>query len=253
MKVYARILVSTLSVLFLIAGVMAKAPRAAAQTGTVQFTARVTPSAGEDEPVRTLPFYLLSKELCGHTEGSRMPWRSWTNSTSSCSTTSRMYERIKSQDQRPVRTHRASIRTAQHRHYRKSGVFSLEHRLSGRRHDCGGGGPIGSIQRDDHRNEWRKLPGALRRPQSRKGGNPGLGLAFHQNPSRVIAAHRTPQGCSMHSTQGHREHGFDASDRGGEAVLRDCVGLIAAQDIVGPAAHSGEDPRIFSDTRGILA
>jgi len=61
MKIYSRISVSTLSVLFLIAGVMAKAPRAAAQTGSVQFVARVTPSGGEDEPVRTLPFYLLSK------------------------------------------------------------------------------------------------------------------------------------------------------------------------------------------------
>jgi hypothetical protein len=61
MKIYARISVSTLSVLFLVAGVMAKAPRAAAQTGSVQFVARVTPSGGEDEPVRTLPFYLLSK------------------------------------------------------------------------------------------------------------------------------------------------------------------------------------------------
>ena len=40
---------------------MAKAPRAAAQTGTVQFRRSVTPSAGEDEPVRTFPFYLLSK------------------------------------------------------------------------------------------------------------------------------------------------------------------------------------------------
>lgn len=61
MKLSSRISVCTLSVLFLIAGVMAKTPRAAAQTGTVQFTVRVTPSAGEDEPVRTLPFYLLSK------------------------------------------------------------------------------------------------------------------------------------------------------------------------------------------------
>jgi hypothetical protein len=61
MKISTRISISTLSTLFLIAGVMAKAPHAAAQTGTVQFTARVTPSAGEDEPVRTLPFYLLSK------------------------------------------------------------------------------------------------------------------------------------------------------------------------------------------------
>jgi hypothetical protein len=61
MKISTKISVSTLSVFFLIAGVMAKAPRAAAQTGSVQFVARVTPSAGEDEPVRTLPFYLLSK------------------------------------------------------------------------------------------------------------------------------------------------------------------------------------------------
>jgi hypothetical protein len=61
MKIYSRISVSTLSVLFLVAGAMAKAPRAATQTGSVQFVARVTPSGGEDEPVRTLPFYLLSK------------------------------------------------------------------------------------------------------------------------------------------------------------------------------------------------
>jgi hypothetical protein len=61
MKISSRISISTLFVLFFVAGVMAKAPRADAQTGTVQFTARVTPSAGEDEPVRTLPFYLLSK------------------------------------------------------------------------------------------------------------------------------------------------------------------------------------------------
>ena len=61
MKIYSRISISAFSVLFLIAGVMAKAPRAAAQNGSVQFVARVTPSGGEDEPVRTLPFYLLSK------------------------------------------------------------------------------------------------------------------------------------------------------------------------------------------------
>lgn len=61
MNIYSRISVSTLSVLLLVVGVMGKAPRAAAQTGSVQFVARVTPSAGEDEPVRTLPFYLLSK------------------------------------------------------------------------------------------------------------------------------------------------------------------------------------------------
>jgi hypothetical protein len=61
MKISTRISISTVALFFLIAGVIGKAPRAAAQTGTVQFVARVTPSAGEDEPVRTLPFYLLSK------------------------------------------------------------------------------------------------------------------------------------------------------------------------------------------------
>jgi hypothetical protein len=61
MKTSLRISISTLSLLLLVAGVIAKAPRAAAQTGTVQFSARVTPSGGEDEPVRTLSFYLLSK------------------------------------------------------------------------------------------------------------------------------------------------------------------------------------------------
>jgi hypothetical protein len=61
MKISLRISISTVSLLVLIAGVIGKAPRAAAQTGTVQFVARVTPSGGEDEPVRTLSFYLLSK------------------------------------------------------------------------------------------------------------------------------------------------------------------------------------------------
>jgi hypothetical protein len=61
MKISTRISISTVALFFLIAGVIGKPPRAAAQTGTVQFVARVTPSAGEDEPVRTLPFYLLSK------------------------------------------------------------------------------------------------------------------------------------------------------------------------------------------------
>jgi hypothetical protein len=61
MKISTRISISTVSLLLLVAGAIGKAPRAVAQTGTVQFVARVTPSAGEDEPVRTLPFYLLSK------------------------------------------------------------------------------------------------------------------------------------------------------------------------------------------------
>jgi hypothetical protein len=61
MKISTRISISAVFLLLLVAGVLGKASRAAAQTGTVQFVARVTPSAGEDEPVRTLPFYLLSK------------------------------------------------------------------------------------------------------------------------------------------------------------------------------------------------
>jgi hypothetical protein len=61
MKTFSRISISTVCVLLLVAGVIGKTPRAAAQTGSIQFVARVTPSAGEDEPVRTLPFYLLSK------------------------------------------------------------------------------------------------------------------------------------------------------------------------------------------------
>jgi hypothetical protein len=46
MKISSRISISTVSLLVLIAGVIGKAPRADAQTGTVQFVARVTPSGG---------------------------------------------------------------------------------------------------------------------------------------------------------------------------------------------------------------
>lgn len=46
------------------AGVIAAlAPSAGAQTGSVEFAARVTPSSGVAEPVRQLPFYLLSKSF----------------------------------------------------------------------------------------------------------------------------------------------------------------------------------------------
>lgn len=55
MKILSRISVC----LFL--GAILVAPRAAAQTGSLQFVARVTPSGGIDEPVRSFPFYLLSK------------------------------------------------------------------------------------------------------------------------------------------------------------------------------------------------
>ena len=39
------------------------AANAAAQTGTIEFTARVMPAAGRSEPVRELPFYLLRKSF----------------------------------------------------------------------------------------------------------------------------------------------------------------------------------------------
>jgi hypothetical protein len=55
MKLSSRIL------FFLLSLVILAAPRAAAQNGSVQFTARITPSGGVDEPVRSFPFYLLRK------------------------------------------------------------------------------------------------------------------------------------------------------------------------------------------------
>jgi hypothetical protein len=55
MKILSRISVC----LFL--GAILVVPRGAAQTGSLQFVARVTPSGGIDEPVRSFPFYLLSK------------------------------------------------------------------------------------------------------------------------------------------------------------------------------------------------
>jgi hypothetical protein len=55
MKMLSRISIC----LFL--GAILFATRAAAQTGSLQFVARVTPSGGVDEPVRSFPFYLLSK------------------------------------------------------------------------------------------------------------------------------------------------------------------------------------------------
>ena len=55
MKILSRISIC----LFL--GAILFAPCAAAQTGSLQFVARITPSGGIDEPVRSFPFYLLSK------------------------------------------------------------------------------------------------------------------------------------------------------------------------------------------------
>ena len=39
------------------------APRAGAQSGSIEFVARATPSGGLEEPVRGFPFYLLSKSF----------------------------------------------------------------------------------------------------------------------------------------------------------------------------------------------
>ncbi|MFY9802458.1 MAG: hypothetical protein WA211_14180 [Candidatus Acidiferrales bacterium] len=55
MKILSRVFV----ILFL--GVISCAPRASAQGGSLQFVAHITPSGGIDEPVRSFPFYLLSK------------------------------------------------------------------------------------------------------------------------------------------------------------------------------------------------
>lgn len=48
-------------IFFLFSVLIFSAPRAAAQNGSVQFTARITPAGGIDEPVRSFPFYLLRK------------------------------------------------------------------------------------------------------------------------------------------------------------------------------------------------
>jgi hypothetical protein len=51
------------ALIFAFAGMVAAAPRASAQTGSIEFIARVTPSGGIEEPVRGFPFYLLSKSF----------------------------------------------------------------------------------------------------------------------------------------------------------------------------------------------
>ena len=45
---------------FLLSSIIAIAPRAVAQNGSIVFVARATPSGGLEEPVRGFPFYLLS-------------------------------------------------------------------------------------------------------------------------------------------------------------------------------------------------
>jgi len=48
---------------FLLAVFAIFAPRAQAQNGSIEFTAKATPSGGGEEPVRGFPFYLLSKSF----------------------------------------------------------------------------------------------------------------------------------------------------------------------------------------------
>jgi hypothetical protein len=57
---------SSLLFIFLCGLILVSAPgagtqTATSQTGSIQFTARITPSGGVDEPVRSFPFYLLRK------------------------------------------------------------------------------------------------------------------------------------------------------------------------------------------------
>jgi hypothetical protein len=52
-----------LSVFVLLVGTIASASRTPAQNATIEFVARVTPSAGLEEPVRGFPFFLLSKSF----------------------------------------------------------------------------------------------------------------------------------------------------------------------------------------------
>jgi len=50
-----------LAAAFLVVALLATSSRATAQTGSIEFGARATPSGGLEEPVRGFPFYLLSK------------------------------------------------------------------------------------------------------------------------------------------------------------------------------------------------
>ena len=52
-----------LLVIFFAAMLMGAAPRGMAQTGGIEFVARVAPSGGIEEPVRGFPFYVLSKSF----------------------------------------------------------------------------------------------------------------------------------------------------------------------------------------------
>jgi len=53
--------VATCILLLSFLAILHASPRAAAQTGSIEFAAKATPSNGTDEPVRGIPFYLLRK------------------------------------------------------------------------------------------------------------------------------------------------------------------------------------------------
>lgn len=59
--VSARALAAAVGMFALLALAFGLTPRAAAQTGAIDFTMRATPASGVDEPVRGFPVYLLSK------------------------------------------------------------------------------------------------------------------------------------------------------------------------------------------------
>jgi hypothetical protein len=49
--------------LFSLLALIAVSPRVLAQTGSVEFVAHITPASGVEEPVRGMPFYLLSRSF----------------------------------------------------------------------------------------------------------------------------------------------------------------------------------------------
>jgi hypothetical protein len=57
----------------------------------------------------------------------------------------------------------------------------------------------------------------------------------------------TAQGCTTLSTAVPLGECIESGESGGISLLVERCGLIAAQDIVGEAAYSGEDPRIATD------
>ena len=61
------------------------------------------------------------------------------------------------------------------------------------------------------------------------------------------------QGCSILFIYIHGCESVEASERGGVSVLRDRIGLIRSEEIVGEASEAGEDAWVGSDARRVLA